>query len=232
MNNQQALGKFYTPDNLALAMVKAVACLINKPVKWVLEPSVGDGAFVRAARFVWPDCKVIGVDIDPDAPGLALCDERFVCDFLKYYQQPKVLQFQADVVIGNPPFSVGEWRDYGPKRPSGKAECIEKRGDTYFKLIKTEVAESHVRQSFSHTVCGGTVAMLLPAGFLHAASRDELLRSLEIELKINPRPPFAPDGGTDNRDYSAFLWQNTSPGCEYRRPPGRLWWDKPSRKQK
>lgn len=226
MNEQQALGKFYTPDNLALAMVRAAKTELGVAVNVAIEPSVGGGAFVHAIRECWPNCHIIGVDIDPEAPGLAFCDETFVGDFLDY---AKDVERRHDLVIGNPPFSVGEWRDCGKKKPNVKGEKrLNPETGNWERLVKTEVAESHVRAALGILADGGRCSMLLPAGFLHAKDRNDLLDGLLIERKINPRPPFAPDGGTDNRDYSAFTWR---PGDSRRYAPERLSWEKPSRKK-
>jgi hypothetical protein len=89
------LDRCYTPDKLAQAIVDSLA--ITSP-QTVLEPSVGGGAFVRAVRRAWPDATILGVDIDPDAPGLALCDEVFIGDFLDHTLPT------PDLIVGNPPF--------------------------------------------------------------------------------------------------------------------------------
>lgn len=226
MNEQQALGKFYTPDNLALAMVRAVIPEFLS-VGVALEPSVGGGAFVHAIREYWPNCHIIGVDIDPEAPGLALCDETFIGDFLDY---AKDAERRHDLVIGNPPFSVGEWRDCGKKKPNVKGEKrLNPETGNWERLVKTEVAESHVRASIGLLNRNGLASFLVPAGFLHASGRSDLLKSLRIERKITPRPPFAPDGGTDNRDYSCFSWRSDNMCARF--APERLSWEKPSRKK-
>jgi hypothetical protein len=92
---------YFTPDAVALACVKATA---TPTPRFVLEPSVGGGAFARAAKEVWGPCEVTGVDIDPDAPGLAECDYWFKCSFLNW----RLRFIQPHWVIGNPPFSDAE----------------------------------------------------------------------------------------------------------------------------
>ena len=87
---------YYTPDSLAEACVNVVPAW-GSPV--ILEPSVGGGAFVRAARKRWADCTVHVRDIDPRARGLDLGDQATVGDFLDSHF-PGI-----DAVIMNPPYS-------------------------------------------------------------------------------------------------------------------------------
>lgn len=93
------LERFYTPDTLAAACLDRLPDLPDLPVgATVLEPSCGGGAFVRAARKRWPGVRVLGFDLDPEAPGLRMVDEHVVGDFLE--RTPA----GVDLVFGNPPF--------------------------------------------------------------------------------------------------------------------------------
>lgn len=80
------LDKFYTKKEvveLALSMVEIL------PTDLVVEPSCGDGAFVKALQVV--GCRVDAYDILPE------CPEGIKQDFLTL--QP----YNCDVVVGNPP---------------------------------------------------------------------------------------------------------------------------------
>lgn len=94
-------GAVYTPDSLALAIARHVAPLV--PVEdghalRVIDPECGGGAFLRAARTVWPGCLTTGVDVDPTAAGLALADEGIVGDW------PDLAEGMWDLGLQNPPF--------------------------------------------------------------------------------------------------------------------------------
>lgn len=91
-----ALDRYYTPDSLAEAIVDALP--MGDPVS-VYEPCVGGGAFVRAVRRRWPDARIIGVDVDPCAEGLALCDESHVGSCLR-------IRPTAALCVTNPPFTT------------------------------------------------------------------------------------------------------------------------------
>lgn len=93
---------YLTPDNVARA---CVACLLRddnetkEDPRYVIEPSVGDGAFARAMRVAWPGVKILGIDIDPNATGFADCDSSVCCDWLTAGSVNG-----ADLICGNPPY--------------------------------------------------------------------------------------------------------------------------------
>ncbi len=100
-----ALGRCYSPERLACALVDALECQTPGSA---IEPSVGGGAFVRALRRRWPAVHITGVDIDREAEGLAVVDYPLVGDW------PVLSDYitggdPVDVNVGNPPFgqSVG-----------------------------------------------------------------------------------------------------------------------------
>lgn len=94
------LDRHYTPDSLAVAIVDWVATFCTPEV--AVEMCTGGGAFVRALRGRWPGVRIIGSDVDPDAEGLALCDDVRLgdCRRLLYPRGPGAL------VITNPPFTT------------------------------------------------------------------------------------------------------------------------------
>lgn len=94
-----ALDAYYTPVKLACRLVG------QSPVmgvgETVLEPHAGGGAFVAA--LVGTAATVSALDVNPDAPGLAMVpeDRRFIGDFLSH-------KHEYDWVVGNPPYSDAE----------------------------------------------------------------------------------------------------------------------------
>jgi len=93
---------YYTPDAVARACVTTLPS--PQTGEWILEPSAGGGAFMRAAKTRWPAANILGVDIDPYAPIAYAADFRVLCvDFLQYNPPTKPAW-----VIGNPPFSDAE----------------------------------------------------------------------------------------------------------------------------
>lgn len=112
LEKQRRLGVVYTPSEVALELTKFVLAKLGTSTQTILEPSVGDGAFLRAIEEVrTSNVKIHGVDIDP-AAILSLGNEfphaEFQCgDFINYavnYDGPGF-----DLIIGNPPYI--RWRN-------------------------------------------------------------------------------------------------------------------------
>ena len=100
------LADYSTPDDLAEVLV---SLLDIGPGEQVMEPHVGGGAFVRAILRKRTNkefrLKVLGMDLNPLAEGLALCDEHVVGDFLTWNPAPAQ---RPDRILGNPPFGPGK----------------------------------------------------------------------------------------------------------------------------
>lgn len=96
------LDAYYTPDDVALACVRTLPDLGGA---FVLEPSVGGGAFVRAIRSVSIPIVIAGIDVNPDAPGFGWCDEVFHGGFVGWSDP---WGRSPDWIIGNPPYSEAE----------------------------------------------------------------------------------------------------------------------------
>ena len=106
-DRERLLGVVYTPDDVASALTKYTLALHHKVPNTILEPSVGDGAFLRAlAATTKINFDAHAFDIDKAAID-SLKGEfpavEFKCqDFIEYavkYDGPKY-----DIVIGNPPY--------------------------------------------------------------------------------------------------------------------------------
>ena len=106
-------GAVYTPDVVANALTDYVAPLLPHGSLRVLEPSVGDGAFLRSVGSLQRDLVFVGVDINSDVidqltneSESSLVDAAFYCeDFLTVAcQNTKAGEPLFDLIIGNPPF--------------------------------------------------------------------------------------------------------------------------------
>lgn len=107
-------GAVYTPTDVVAALVKKVGPLVAKADVTILEPSVGDGAFLDEMRRCWPDHHYVLVDIDSSVIArIRQRDQRekypratlHAQDFLSYalpLMQEGTPRF--DLIIGNPPF--------------------------------------------------------------------------------------------------------------------------------
>ena len=95
-----AADRYYTDPAVALACVRALGLYHVAPVApVVLDPHVGGGDLIRAVRALVHSPVCVGLDIDPDAPGRADCDEHEVADWRTY-----ALDRDVDAIVANPPF--------------------------------------------------------------------------------------------------------------------------------
>lgn len=94
------LDRFFTPDALAHIIVAELRAMIPTP-RHIVEPSVGGGAFARAARRAWPEARITGVDVDPAAEGKRDVDTFVLGDWPELAGRLEVV----DLVLGNPPFT-------------------------------------------------------------------------------------------------------------------------------
>lgn len=179
MGERRPLDAYYTPDPLARAIVRWAAGRIPAPRR-IVEPSVGGGAFVRACREEWPRARVHGVDLDPDAVGLDLCDTQQIGDYLL---TPAGSTF--DLAVGNPPFGG----------PADRAPT---------KSLTRSTWQRHVEHAY---LTAESTVMLLRLAALESVSRAEWWRTFTpAEVAVLSRRPSFTGRGTDSCAYGVFLW--------------------------
>lgn len=147
-----ALGQIFTPP----AVVQAMLALRRNHGR-VLEPSCGDGAFLRHL----PDA--VGLELDPThcPPG------ALAMDFFAY-----PLREQFDTIIGNPPYVRSQ--DIPPATRAliaagGHGAGLDRRANLYLFFI--EKCVRHLRP-------GGELIFITPRDFLKATSAVRLNRLL------------------------------------------------------
>lgn len=99
-------GVVYTPDQVSKAVIENLRARDQRGSLEVLEPSAGDGSFLRALRGSLPNFRVTAVDKSKWAYKTLVSDYPDVSclhsDFLSWQQASANSQF--DWVVGNPPF--------------------------------------------------------------------------------------------------------------------------------
>lgn len=78
----------------------------DRPPVRVLDPGCGDGAIAQVVKEHWPECMVVGVDIDEERL-------RAARPYLHGYEVGDFLDFtwgdvRFDLSLGNPPFSLAQ----------------------------------------------------------------------------------------------------------------------------
>lgn len=106
-------GAVYTPADVASAVTLHVHGLVRHQRPAILEPSIGDGAFVDSLARHYPGASLTGVDIDPEVvsalslsvdlwPGKAVVHAidflAFACERIESNGQ------RFELIVGNPPF--------------------------------------------------------------------------------------------------------------------------------
>lgn len=142
------LGQVFTPDRVVRAMLR----LRHNPGR-VLEPSCGDGAFLRQLN------NAVGIELDPrQCPPDALN-----IDFFAYPEEEKF-----DTVIGNPPYV--RYQDMpASTRALLRRDGFDERSNLYLFFIE---------KCIRHLKPGGELIFITPRDFLKATSARSLNRSL------------------------------------------------------
>jgi len=174
------LDAYSTPDELALAICAALHRRGVEPEE-IIEPSAGDGSFIRAALATWPNAHVTAIDIDVtkrEPLGSAGAHLVIVGDW-KFWATRIANQQGANgksrLVVGNPPFRQ---------------------------------AQEHIEAALDLLHNGDRLAFLLRLNFLGSRGRVDFWRRLGLETVqvIAPRPSFT-GGGTDGTEYAVFVWR-------------------------
>lgn len=163
---KKLLGSYFTPSSAAELMAR---WSVRSPHDVVLEPSLGDGQFVRAVTNHasvegWGSPKILAAEIDPATASAAVSqgcltpEDLHVGDFLSTSFPP------VDVVIGNPPYVRLRAVDSKQKESAQKA-MMDSLG------CQMDVAGSlwmpFVAKSTSQLKIGGRLALVLPLDFTY-----------------------------------------------------------------
>lgn len=100
---RHANDEYTTPVAVCEAALREYAWINPKTA---LDSGAGTGNWGRAAKRVWPNLRLIGVEINPERPNLvnqATYDEWHTVDFLEFTPTQEI-----DLIFGNPPFGLAE----------------------------------------------------------------------------------------------------------------------------
>ena len=172
-DKRKATGAFYTPPRMARLLAKWA--LGGHPSR-ILEPSFGDGVFLKAAYDALseegvpaPASRLTGVEIDPDAaqrvceriPDLKT-DQLHCGDLLSL--EPALLGEPFEAILGNPPY-IRHHRLTEDQITRGRAGAqrlgveLNGRSDAWAYFC------AHLLRFLAP---GGKMALVLPGAVLHA----------------------------------------------------------------
>lgn len=178
---RDAMGAFYTPNDIALYLAKKV----YKPNMKVLEPSFGEGSFIQALKTIDSASVILGCEIDSAACrhavalGLLENEEVFPDSFFNLCEDARF-----DLVIGNPPYVRLRTME-----PDEKREIQALSSSILGKPVGEECSLwlPFLLKSVCHLQTQGTLAFVLPYDFTYVKyarnTWDYLSRNFEsIEI--------------------------------------------------
>jgi adenine-specific DNA methylase len=174
---QKLRGGYYTPPDLAEFLVRWVSA---KRPKTLLEPSCGDGVFMRPIAEHLPHARLTGFELDPVEAKRASKTAHEVGlqsatvharDFLGWATKAIIEgETHFDAVLGNPPFVRYQ---YLPPLFQGLAETIfDQLGCKFTKHTNAWVP--FILASFALLAPGGRMAMVVPAEIIHVTHAQSL----------------------------------------------------------
>ena len=166
-------GIYYTPDLLAETIKNNID---RRSIESILEPSCGQGVFLKKVSQKYPDAKVTAIDNDTDAIShvqkeLASFKNIYVSyeDFFDFYEQTKGKK-SFDLIIGNPPYI--RYQYLTEKQRELQSEILSENGMKSNKLINAWVA--FLVACVNLLSQDGIIAFVIPAELLQVAYAEEL----------------------------------------------------------
>ena len=183
-------GAVYTPDEVAAALVAHVSTLVPKVSPHVLEPSVGDGAFLRNLRRHWASGRYTLVDVDRNViarlrrveakGGSGEYASLHAQDFLKFaFPLIRDGHRPFDLVIGNPPFIRS--RNFAASLKVSVAALAKVSGYP-LKDLKNSWA-AFLTASAELVTEAGVLAFVLPYELVTVAYGQEALRRVSRQFR-------------------------------------------------
>ncbi len=210
-------GAVYTPSSVAEAVVRiARSHLRDGPLK-VLEPSVGDGAFLGQLALLMPDDKHVAIDIDEHVVGSLRQERRswppatqlISKDFLCYACESIAAgEPRFDLIIGNPPFI--RKHNFSGTFKASVARLAELTGASLPALKNSWAA--FLLASSRLVTDNGVVAFVLPYELITVSYGQQMLAEMAkvflcIDLFISDEKAFP----TIDQDAIVFVGRRTAP---------------------
>jgi adenine-specific DNA-methyltransferase len=189
MSLKKQTGSYYTPTHIANFMVKRFFNKSEENRLTILEPSAGDGEFIRALsnNILCSDIKVekiLAVEISETESNKIKkninLDELDVvhADFLDF--QTGLQDCSFDLVIGNPPYVK---RNYLSDKQIELCAAIHAQFTTLSTSTVKNIWSSFLVRSISLLAENGILALVLPSELLQVKYAEELRELLLNEFE-------------------------------------------------
>lgn len=208
---RHAADLYPTQNRLALTILQYVkgSKLLATEAPTILEPGAGGGIWGKAARFLWPDSYIVGVELrNALNPYHTDCDPTLPMNHPDF--MPPTL-FTVSKMLTMPDYNIwctGSFFDPGMEliRVTGGYDFV--MGNPAF-----DKAEEYVHQAMSLLAPGGLLVYLLPLNFLAGQKRAKQLwpnTPIYKHLTLSRRPSFLgieDSTKTDAREYSVYIFR-------------------------
>lgn len=179
MRKRKENDAYFMRDDLPIAALRAAVPPMLAP-ELVLDPGAGAGAWGNAAKELWPNAHLVGVDIDGSLPMPNSYDDWITGNFLE--QDFSDYGFAGfDLIIGNPPYG----KNAEPFIRHGLAQL--RTGGMLVFLLLLPFLESQTRWRTMYGPNGNC-------------------RPTDVWV-CSKRPGFEGYEGTDQRSYAIFVFQ-------------------------
>lgn len=173
-------GVFYTPFEIIDFLSSWV--IDKQEIVDVLEPSAGDGRFVKKIVEFADKVNVTAVEIDSlECEKIKAIDRTKVIndDFYNFYENIKDIGIKYDAVIGNPPYI--RYQFLSEEQRNYQSDILKRNGMKPNKLINSWVAFTVA--SIELLNLSGKFAFVLPTDLLQVSYAKELRKFIFKELK-------------------------------------------------
>lgn len=184
-----------TPEALALEIcsrLESGPCrdhYLASPFR-ILEPSAGNGAFVKAARQTWPEASITANEIREECRQ-SLHDAGADDVDIRDLNNQDICDIGPDLIVGNPPFAYAE-------QHIRLLLAAMKEGAFLVFLLRLGFYESHERTDFWKECPERFMAPIVPRP--------------QYKLNSKGKP------GSDSQAYGIFIWQKGFTGAPTRLP--------------
>lgn len=183
--SQKLMGAYYTPNEIVDYMLRWG--IDTEMPQNILEPSAGDGQFLKGLKEISPDSTISAVEIDygesQKIPTTLKCHVKvYNQDFYDFYEENRTKE-GFDLVIGNPPYI--RYQFLTEKQREFQSDILKNNNLRPNKLINAWVAFSVA--SIEMLKPGGKFAFVLPTDLLqvsYAKQLREYFNNIFSELNI------------------------------------------------